>query len=69
METLENQSDHNDVKLGPECRPHHPDHGGVNGSSIQARIRENEPVKVLVKVGLCTKFKFPTIRPTLRHET
>jgi len=32
-------------------------------------MRENEPIKVLVNVGLWARFKCPTILPTPRHET
>ena len=47
---LKNQNDQNDFKPGLERRSCRPDHNDVNGSSIRAHMRENEHVKVLVKV-------------------
>jgi len=58
---LKNQNDQNALEPGPECTSCCPNHDGVNGSSIQARMRENELVKVLVKVGLWDRLKCPTI--------
>ena len=42
----------NAFEPGPEHISCHLVHRGVNGSSIRARMRETEPVKVLVKIGL-----------------
>ena len=59
--SLKIKNDHNGFELGPKRRSHCPDRGAANGSPIQARMRENEPVKVFVKVGLWARFKCPTI--------
>ena len=58
---LKNQSDQNAFELGPERRSCRPDRNDANGSSIQTRMRENKPVKVLVKVALWARVKCPTI--------
>lgn len=66
---LKNQSDQNGFEPRPHRRSCCLDRNSLNGSSIRARMRENEPVKVLVKVGLWARFKCPTISLTPGHET
>ena len=61
LRKLKNQSDQNSFGPGPERRSCRPDCNSVNGSSIRARMRENEPVKFMVKVGMWARFKCPTI--------
>ena len=60
---LENQNGQNDFKPELERISHCPYCASVNDSSIEARMKENEPDNVLVKAGLWARFK------CLWHET